>query len=97
LWEQIEKEKSEGLSENNYYRALALEKQGRNQEAEAIFDQLASAAGAHSNEQSSSAMSLFLTGLGEKGKGHLDKARSAFREALKQDSYLWRARRELAK
>ena len=94
MWEQIEREGSQGPSENSYYRALALRKQGRNQEAEALLDQLA-AAGPHSEGQSTSGMSLFLAGLGEKGKGNTEKAEQAFKEALKQDPYLWRARREL--
>jgi tetratricopeptide (TPR) repeat protein len=95
LWEQIQNERSDGPSEDSYYRALALKKQGRNQEADALLDQLVSAAGPRSEEQSRSGMSLFLAGLGEKAKGNTEKAQRAFRQALQQDPYLWRARREL--
>jgi len=97
LWEEIIAETPHLASENSYYQALALKKLGKGDEATALLEQLISGRGLSGEEPASSGMQSFLTGLGEAGKGNTSRARLAFKEALKTNPGLWRAKRELEK
>jgi tetratricopeptide (TPR) repeat protein len=95
LWEEIVAETPHVVSEDSYYRALALRKLGRGDEAAALLDQLVSGQGQSPEEPTSGGTASFLAGLGEAGKGNVSRTRVAFEEALKRDPGLWRAKREL--
>jgi tetratricopeptide (TPR) repeat protein len=95
VWEQIAREEDPPASESSYYRALALKKLSRDAESSGLLDQLVSGPFRGHEESSSDGVPSYLAGLGEEGKGNIERARSAFEEALKLDPRLWRAKRAL--
>jgi len=95
LWEQIAREEDPPASESSYYCALALKKLSRDTESRRLLDQLVSGEARGREEPGSDGIPSYLAGLGEEGKGNIERARSAFEEALKADPRLWRAKRAL--
>jgi tetratricopeptide (TPR) repeat protein len=75
------------------FRAMALQRLGRVEEANKILEELIQAAG----EGKPSARELYVAGLAESFRGRRDAAQADFRAALELDPEFWAARIELAK
>jgi tetratricopeptide (TPR) repeat protein len=76
-------EPGDRINEQYYFQALALERVGRQQDARALYTRLAALK--DETEGRGRAMRLILTGLGLKGLGQKDQARTALQRALKLD------------
>jgi tetratricopeptide (TPR) repeat protein len=69
------------ITEQHYYKALALERTGRKQQARALYTKLAALK--DEPEPAGQATNLVLAGLGLRGLGQKDQARNAFERGLK--------------
>jgi len=92
-WEQAAVLTKRMPAVSRVFRAMALQRLGRVEEATKTLDELIQAAG----EGKPSARELYVAGLAESFRGHKDAAQADFRAALELDAEYWAARIELGR
>ena len=90
-WGQAAGESKRAPAVSEAFRAMALKRLGRTEEADKTLDELVQAAG----KEKPTAHELYVAGLAESFRGRKDEAQADFRKALDLDPTYWPARIEL--
>ena len=81
--------------EDAYFAGRSLDRLGQRERAKAIFDSLAARSSSEGETRRTQARAHYLRGLGLAGRGQSEAARAAFQQALRFDTTLVAAKRQL--